>query len=143
MPYGISKVTVWVGEIADRKGGLAQVLEPLAAAGVNLEFVIARRQEAKPGLGLVFVSPIRGAAQIRAARQAGLWQAESMHSLRLIGPDRPGLGARIASAVAAAGVNMRGFSAASIGKQCVAYFAFDTADDQTKAARALKKALAK
>ncbi len=64
-----------------------------------------------------------------------------MNSLRLEGPDKPGLGARIARALAAAGLNLRGFSAASVARKGIAYFAFDTAEDAKKAASALKKEL--
>jgi predicted amino acid-binding ACT domain protein len=66
-----------------------------------------------------------------------------MHSLRVVGPDRPGLAATITSAVAQTGVNMRGFSAAAMNRKCLVYFAFDSAADANKAARELKKLLNK
>ena len=77
--------------------------------------------------------------QIRAARKAGLSKATNMHSLRLEGPDKPGLGARISDAIAEAGINMRGLSAAAIGRKSVVYFAFDTDADVKMASRILKK----
>lgn len=142
MAAGISKVDVWAAEIPDRVGGLAEKLEALTAAGANLEFVVARRAPEKPGTGVIFLAPIQGAKQMQAAQGAGLSRAASMHSLRLEAPDKPGLGAKITRAVAEAGVNMRGLSAAAVGGRCVVYFAFDTEEDAKKANGLIEKALA-
>jgi hypothetical protein len=139
MAYTISKVNVWAGSIEDRPGGVAEKLDALAKARANLEFVIARRDT--PGTGVLFLAPVKGASQTRAAKNAGLQTAAGLHSLRLIGPDRPGLGAKITNALAEAGINMRGISAASLNRKCIVYFAFDSADDANKATRALKKTL--
>lgn len=139
MAYAISKVAVWAGRIKDRPGGLAEKLGALSRARTNLEFVIARRD--KPGTGVVFLAPLKGAAQARAARKARLKRATNMHSLRLMGPDRRGLGAKITTALARAGINMRGLSAASMRGRCVVYFAFDTAAAANQAARLLKRTL--
>jgi hypothetical protein len=141
MPYEIAKENVWASTIEDRPGGLAEKLEVLAEAGASLEFVIARRAPENPGTGVVFVAPISGAAQTRAARKVGFSMAKSLCSLRVSGPDKAGLGARVSQAVADAGINMRGLSAAAIGRKCVFYFAFDSATDAGKAARVLKKTL--
>lgn len=142
MPYKITKVDVWAGTIKDRPGGLAEKLETLAHAKASLEFVVARRAPDKPGKGVVFLAPLRGAAQIRAAKKAGLSKAASLCSLRIEGPDKPGFGARITRLLADAGINMRGLSAAALGRKCVVYFAFDSAANATKASRVLKRALA-
>ena len=141
MAYVIGKVDVWVGSILDRPGGLAEKLAAVSAAGANLEFLIARRAPDQPGAGVVFLAPLKGAAQQRAGKKAGLTRSESLHSLRLEGPDRPGLSATITRALEATGINLRGLSAAAMGRRCVVYFAFDTAVDARKAASALKKAL--
>ncbi len=58
-----------------------------------------------------------------------------------MGPDRPGLGAKITKALAEAGINMRGLSAAAMLRRCVVYFAFDTAADANKAAKILSQIL--
>jgi hypothetical protein len=42
------------------------------------------------------------------------------------------------AALAQAGINLRGLSAAVVGKEFVAYFAFDKPSDGSKAARILK-----
>jgi hypothetical protein len=141
MAVQISKVDVWVGELKDRPGGLGEKLAALAEAGANLEFVISRRAPERPGTGVVFLAPLRGAAQTRAAKKAGLSKATTLCSLRLEGPDRAGFGAKITQAIAEAGINMRGFSAAALGRRCVTYFAFDTDADAKKASQILKKAV--
>ena len=141
MAVQISKVDVWVAEMSDRPGALAQKLETVAAAGANLEFMIARRAPDKPGRGVVFMAPLRGTRQVGAARKAGLKRAKTMHSLRLVSPDRPGIGARMTRALGEARINMRGVSAAALGRRSVTYFAFDTEADAKKAARILKKTL--
>ena len=53
--------------------------------------------------------------------------------------DKPGLGSRIARAMADAGINFRGMSGAAIGSKFVSFIALDNADDQAKAIAALKK----
>jgi hypothetical protein len=141
MSYAIDKVDVWAGPIPDRPGGLAKVLDGLREAGANLEFVIARRAPDKPGTGVVFLAPLKGAAQVRAAQVAGLGKTASLHSLRLEGPDKAGLGASITGALAEASINLRGLSAACIGRKAVVYFAFDSAADAAKARQVLKKML--
>ncbi|HEY2919199.1 MAG TPA: amino acid-binding protein [Candidatus Binatia bacterium] len=141
MAYTIKKVEVWAGEIADRPGGLASTLAGMQAAGSNIEFVVARRAAEKPGTGVVFVTPIKGAKQKAAAQQAGLSTSEGLHSVRVEGPDRAGLGAKMTDALGAAGINLRGISAAALGRRAVSYFAFDSAADADNAVRILKKAL--
>jgi hypothetical protein len=139
MAYTVDKVDVWAGTIEDRPGGLAEKLEPLANAKINLDFIIARRQPEQPGTGVVFVAPIAGAAESRVAKAAGLSKAQDMFSLRLEGPDKAGLGAKVARALADAGVNLRGYSGAALGRKATFYFSFDDQADAKKAGQVLKK----
>jgi predicted amino acid-binding ACT domain protein len=129
----------WVAGIEDRPGALAKKLETLARAGAELEFLIARRAPEKPGTGVVFLTPLRGAAQVGAAKKAGFHESKSMHSVRVEGVDRPGVGAEITRALAAKGINLRGLSAAVIGKRFVAYLALDTVGDANSAIRILRQ----
>ena len=138
MKLDITRPDVWAATIDDRPGGVEGKLAPLAKAGASFEFVIARRTPEKPGKGVVFVTPVKGAAQVKAAKAAGFKKAEGLHSVRVEGLDKPGLGARMAGTLADAGINLRGVSAAAIGRKCVAYLAVDTAADATKTVRALK-----
>ena len=141
MPYSVKKVDVWAGAIEDRAGGLAAKLEPLAATGTNFEFAVARRDQ--PGTGLMFLEPIKGAKQTKAAAAAGLAKAMEIGALKVAGPDKPGLCAKVAKALGDAGINIRALSAMALGKQCVMYVAFDTVDDAAKGAKAVSKALSK
>src|SRR5919201_3067904 len=126
MAYTVEKVDVWAGEIEDRPGGLADKLASLGGAGANLEFLVSRRAPDKPGTGVVFVTPLKGAKQRTAAQQAGLSTTDSLHSVRVEGPDRAGLGTTMTRALADAGINLRGVSAAALGRRAVTYLAFDS-----------------
>jgi hypothetical protein len=138
MAMKVTKVKVWAASIEDRPGGLAAKLDALAEAGANLEVVIARRAPDKPGTGVVFVTPVAGARQTKAARAAGFATTDSLHSLRVEGPDQTGIGARITRQLADARINLRGLSAAAIGRKFVCYLAFDGAADAARAAKAVK-----
>jgi hypothetical protein len=140
MPLRVTKIDVWSGEISDRPGGLAEILESIAAAGANLEMVVARRQADKPGTGIVFLAPLRARKAQAAAMAAGLRADEGVAALRVEGADRAGTGARLVRAIAAEGINLRGVSAAALGGRFVLYFAFDGAADASRAARAIRGA---
>jgi hypothetical protein len=131
-------VDTWAATLEDRPGGLADKLGILANAGVNLEFMIARRSPESPGKGALFVTPIKGMAAARAARQAGFAPTASLHAVRVEGPNRPGQGQRIAQALAAQGLNLRGFSAAALGRKFVAHLALDSSAEARKALRILE-----
>ncbi len=141
MPYRVTKVDIWTGTIRDRPGGLAGKLEALSRGGANLEFVLSRRVPDRPGRGVVFIAPVKGAAQARAARKAGLRRATNLRSLKVVGPDRKGLGARITRALANAGINLRGLSAVAQRRQIMVYIAFDKGPGATRAIPILKKIL--
>lgn len=138
MKLNISRVDVWAAGIKDRPGGLAEKLEPLAQAGANLKFVIARRVHKKSKKAVVFITPIKGAKQVKAAKKSGLKKTKSLQGLRITAADRAGLGAKITKQLAEAGINLRGFSGASINKRAIFYLAFDRAADINKAMRILK-----
>ncbi len=138
MALKIQKVDTWSASLEDQPGGLAAKLEALAKAGVNLEFVIGRRTPDISGEGVVFVTPISGAAASRAARAAGFTKTASLHTVRLEGPDKQGVGAAITLALAEKGVNLRGLSAAAINKKFIAHIALDSAADAAKAVRVLR-----
>lgn len=71
MDFRLNRVQVWSAEVPDRPGGVAGVLAPLAEAGANLEFIWTRRLDHRPGWGIIFVAPITGPAQTRAAHSVG------------------------------------------------------------------------
>lgn len=139
MAYQIKKADVWAVDIPNRPGTLAGMLEPLVKAGMQIEFLIARKVD--ENTSRVFLSPIKGARQKQAAQSVGVAPARSMYSIRIEGPDRPGLGADLTRAIAGAGVNLRGTSAAAIGKRSLAYFALESEQAQKDALVAVRKAL--
>jgi len=138
MGLKVSNLEGWAARIEEKMGGLVGKLAPLSAAGANLEFVIARRAPEQPGKGVVFVTPLNGAKQEAAAEAAGFLRTGSLHSVRIEGADKPGLGTKMARALAEAGINLRGLSAAAIGTKFVCYLALDTAEDAKKATDTLK-----
>ena len=139
MALKATKAEVWAVSIDDRAGGVADKLEPLVEAGANFEMVFARRTPEKSGKGMLFVTPIKGARVARAAREAGMGTPRTIHSVRIEGADRPGLGAQIARALGDAGITFRGISGIAIGRKFVSYIACDSAEDQTKSIATLRK----
>jgi predicted amino acid-binding ACT domain protein len=135
----VERVDVWAATIEDKPGALANVLATLREAGADLQFVISRRAPDKPGTGVAFVTPLQSTREIRAAAQVGFNVTHSLHSVRVMGSDEPGVAARLTGKLAEAGINLRGFSASVIGRQFVAYVALDTAADAAKATEVLKQ----
>ena len=139
MALQVTRSEVWAATIDDRVGGTAEKLQGLAQAGANLEFLLARRTPEQPGKGILFVAPVKGAKVVRAAREAGFAKSEDLQSLRIEGPDKPGLIAGITRALSEGGISFRGLSAAAVGRKFVAHLAVDSAEDAKKAMAALKK----
>jgi hypothetical protein len=139
MALKVSKADVWAVTIDDRPGGAAEKLETLSKAGANLEMLLARRTAEQPGKGVMFVTPLKGKKAVEAAQQSGMGKPDTIHSVRVEGGDKPGLGSKIARALSDAGINFRGMSAVAIGSKFVSFIALDSADDQARAIAALKK----
>jgi predicted amino acid-binding ACT domain protein len=99
---------------------------------------MARRAPDKPGTGVVFVSPVKGAKQTRAAKKMGLHKSKSIFAVRAEGPDKRGLGAAITNGLAGKGVNLHGLAASVIGKKFVLWLALDNVSDASKAVRTIK-----
>jgi hypothetical protein len=137
MSYTIKRVDAWAGDFVNRPGTLARVLEALTEAGAQLEFLIGRRVTERTSR--IFVAPLKGRKQQSAAREVGLVPAESMFAVRVEGPDRRGLGAEMSRAIASAGVNIRGVSAATVGRKSIFYLAFKTPDEAKEAMSILRK----
>jgi hypothetical protein len=145
----VEHVDVWAAPIKDEPGGLAKILSGLRDAGADLDFVIARRAPDQPviakrapdqpGTGVVFVTPLRGDREIRAADSLGFDVTRSLHELRIEGENKPGVAAKLTEKLAVAGINLRGFSAAVIGARFILFIGLDTAEDAKKAAAILKK----
>ncbi len=139
MKLDITRVDVWVAGIEDRPGGLTERLRGLAQAGANLQFLLARRAPEQPGRAVVFAAPIKGTKQTRAARELGFHKSNSLHGIRVMAADKPGLGLILTQCLAEAGINLRGFSGTAVGRRAVFYIAFDTSADVVKALRCLNR----
>ena len=140
MDLMIDTVDVWATTLMDRPGGLAEKLEVLRDSGADLQFIIARRAPEKPGGGEVFVTPLRGDREIAAASAEGFSLSRSLHSLRLEGPDRPGILAALLRRLADAGLSLQGLSAAVIGARFVIYVGLDSVADRQRAVEILTAA---
>ena len=136
----VEHVDVWAASIEDKPGGLAGVLSTLRDVGANLQFIIARRAPLAPGSGVVFVTPLQGDREIAAAAEVGFNVTQSVHSVRVMGRDRPGAAAELTQKLADGGINLRGFASSVIGGQFVAYVAMDSLDEANKAIAILHKA---
>src|SRR5438046_6550173 len=100
MALKVTKAEVWSAMLVDRAGGAADKLEALAKAGADLEVVFARRTPEQPGQGILFAGPMEGAKVIRAAQEAGFKRSETINGVRIEGSDKPGMGAKLARAIA-------------------------------------------
>jgi hypothetical protein len=136
----VEQVDVWAAPIPDRPGGLADALRVLRDVGADLHCIISRRAQDQPGKGVVFVTPLQGDREIAAAAQIGFNVSQNLHSVRVMGRDRPGIAADLTQKVAGAGINLRGLSAVVIGTQFVAYLALDSRADADRAIKVLTSA---
>jgi hypothetical protein len=139
MDLTAERVNIWAANIKDKAGGLAHLLTGLRDAGADLDFIIARRTPGKPGTGVVFVTPLRGDREIAAAADLGFNVAGSVNSVRVEGDNRPGVAAEVTEKLAAAGINLRGFSAVVIGQKFILYIGLDSAKDAAKAVNILQQ----
>ena len=137
MGFKLERVHVWKGEIADEAGGMAAKLAPLAQAGTNLEYIFTIRQPEKPGTGVLYVAPVTGPFQVRAAKAAGLTESHDTLVLRVEGDNEAGLAFRLAQQWALAGISLQGLTMCVLGKKFVGYAKFDTVGDVNKAAQIL------
>jgi hypothetical protein len=137
MGFKLERVHIWSGEIIDKAGGMATKLAPLAEAGANLEYILTRRQPERPGTGILYVAPVTGSAQVRAARLAGLAETHDTLVLRVEGDNEAGLGFRLTQQWATAGLNLQGLTMAVLGKRFIGYAAFDSVNDANRAAQIL------
>jgi glycine cleavage system regulatory protein len=137
MGFKLDRVHVWSVEVADQAGGVANKLSLLAQAGTNLEYIYTRRKADKPGYGVLYVAPISGPLQVRAARSAGLHEVDDPVVVRVEGDNEAGLCHRVTQEWAKANVSFQGMTMSVLGDKFVGYVAFDTVADANKAAAIL------
>ncbi len=138
MGFKLDRVHVWSGEVADQAGGVATKLALLAQAGTNLEYIYTRRLPEKPGAGVIYVAPVTGPLQVRAARSAGLHElASNPVVLRVEGDNSAGLAHRLTQKWATEGLTLQGLMMSVLGDRFVGYASFDTVADANRAAAIL------
>jgi hypothetical protein len=137
MGFKLDRVHVWAVEVADQAGGVASKLALLAQADTNLEFILTQRRPDKPGSGMLYVAPVTGPLQVRAARAAGMAEAHDPVVLRVEGDNETGLAHRLTQQWALAGISMQGLTMTVLGDKFVGFAAFDTTADANRAAAIL------
>jgi hypothetical protein len=137
MGFKLDRVHIWAGEVPDQPGGVASKLALLAQSGSHLEYIYTRREPDRPGVGLLFVAPVTGPLQVRAARSAGLHEVDNPVVLRVEGDDAAGLAHRLTQAWALAGLSLNGLTMSVLGNRFVGYAAFDSVSDANRAAAIL------
>ncbi len=137
MSFKWDRVHVWSCEVADAIGGVSSKLAHLAQAEANLEYVFTKRLLSKPGFGVLYVAPVTGPAQTRAAKDAGMQETDFPVLRRIEGDNEAGLAHHLTQKWAIAGITLQGLTMAVIGMKFIGYAAFDTVDDANRAAQIL------
>lgn len=137
MSFKFDRVHLWSAEVADEVGGVAGKLALLAQAGANLEYVFTKRLSDRPGTGLLYVAPVSGALQVRAAKTAGLTETNHPVIRRIEGDNEAGLAHRLTQQWAVAGISLQGLTMLVFGARFVGYAAFDSVADANRAAQIL------
>lgn len=139
MALTIKKAVLWKTDVANTPGAMAATLAPLADQGINLELVMGYSNPDKT-VASVEVFPVTSDKGQRIARQAGYSRAD-FHCVVIAGTNQPGLGRRIASALAEAGISTNFFVAQAIGSRYVGLFSFEAESEADLAISTLRAAL--
>jgi hypothetical protein len=139
MALTVKRITLWRADVENRPGVLAGALEPLAAAGADLRLVMGYRFPDTPERSAIELYPVSGRRATAAAQEAGLAAAD-IPCLLVEGDNRAGLGARMARALADAGLNIAFLMAQVIGRRFSAAIGFPDAAAADAAVRVIKQA---
>jgi hypothetical protein len=140
MAVSIRKLTLWRTEVEHRPGALAELLEPLAAAGADLQIVMGYRIPGHHDRAVIELAPVGARKLVQAAEGAGLAPGGAP-TLLVVGDNRPGLANRIARALADTGVNIAFLVAQVVGRRYSAVFGFESEADLDKAADHIRAAV--
>ena len=137
MSFKWDRVHVWSCEVPDEPGAVAAKLAYLAQASANLEYIFTKRLPDKPGRGVLFVAPVTGPMQVRAAKAADLHEVDTPVVRRIEGDNEAGLGHQLTQKWALAGITLQGLTMAVLGDKFVGYAAFDNVNEANRAAQIL------
>jgi hypothetical protein len=141
MAVTVKKVVLWRKELDNHPGLLATTLEPLAAAGADLQVVMAYRYPGGADKAAIELHPVADRQSTAAAKTAGL-APSPIPALLIQGDNRQGLGHALAKAIGDAGINLSFVMAQVVGWRYAATFGFENEADATRAVALLKKAAA-
>jgi len=137
MSFKWDRVHVWACETEDKPGATAAKLSFLAQSGANLEYINTQRLPNKPGNGILYVAPVTGPTQVRAAKSAGMHETDYPVVRRLEGDNEAGLAHRLTQQWELAGINLQGLTMAVVEGKFIGYASFDTVHDANRAAQIL------
>jgi hypothetical protein len=140
MSVRIRKLTLWRTRVEHRPGALADLLDPLAAAGADLSIVMGYRVPGERSKAVVELAPLTSRRTTAAATRAGLAPGGAP-ALLVLGDNRPGLATRIARALAESGVNIAFLVAQVVGQRYSAVFGFENEADLDKAVDRIRGAV--
>ena len=138
MAIKVQRITIWRTEVDDRPGALAEVLEPLAATGADLQVVMGYRERGR-NRAVIEAWPVAGRRRTEAAEGAGL-RPSATPTLYVSGANRAGLGHRMARALADSGISVAFLVAQVVGRNYSAIFGFESEEDAARALRVLRSA---
>lgn len=137
MSFKMDRVHVWAVEVKDEPGGVAAKLANLAESGANLDYVYTQRNLEKPGVGILYVAPIVGNEQTRAAKASGMHEVSEPIVMRVEGDNTAGLAFRLKQAWARNNINLHGAIMTVINNKFVGFVTFDSVADANQAAMLL------
>jgi hypothetical protein len=137
MSFKMDRVHVWAVEVKDEPGGVAAKLARLAESGANLDYVHTQRIPERPGAGVLYVAPICGSEQTKAAKSTGMHEVSDPIVMRVEGDNTAGLAFRLKQEWARAGINLHGAIMTVIGTKFVGFVTFDSVQDANRAAMIL------
>jgi hypothetical protein len=140
MAIRIRKLTLWRTEVPHCPGALAELLDPLSAAGADLQVVMGYRLPGERSRAVVEIAPINSRRPALAAEKSGLVPGGAP-TLQVLGDNRPGLANRIARALADSHVNIAFLVAQVVGNRYSAVFGFENEGDLDKAADRIRAAV--
>jgi hypothetical protein len=140
MAVSIRKITLWRTQVAHRPGALADLLEPVAQAGADLQIVMGYRIPNRHDRAVIEIAPVQTRKAGRAAEASGLTPGGAP-TLLVLGDNRPGLANRIARALADSGVNIAFLVAQVVGRRYSAVFGFESEADLDKAVDRIRAAV--
>ena len=137
MSFRISRVEVWSAEVPDRPGHRGRHPGRARPDRADLKYLFTRPHPSRPDCTVIYLAPVAGPEQERAARSVGLAPAPDTPMLCVEGDNHPGMASQVMGWLAVAGINLRGLSISALGDRFAAYLAFDSPASATSAQQVL------